>query len=299
MKPANFDYHAPSTLQEAAALLARLPDAKLLAGGQTLLPMMNFRFMTPENIVDLNGVQELAGISVQGDRLRIGAMTRQRDIEHSPVVRRAAPLVREAYGFVAHRQIRNRGTYGGSLCHLDPASEQPCFTSALGGVLTVVKSESDGRIGTRDVAIGDWAQMYLTPALEEGELLQSISLDIWPEGHGYSFQEYSRRHGDFAIVGVAALTHADARGRLERVAVSVCGVAPGPVRLSVAERDLVGMEPGEEAVLLACEAARRLDVMSDQHISADYRQHLAATLTGRALRTAFARMSAPHHATAR
>lgn len=298
MKPANFDYHTPSTLPEAAALVASLPDAKLLAGGQTLLPMMNFRFMTPENIIDLNGVQELAGISVQGDRLQIGAMTRQRDIEQSPLVRRVAPLVAEAYGFVAHRQIRNRGTYGGSLCHLDPASEQPCFTSALGGILTVVKCEG-GRIRARHVAIADWAQMYLTPALEEGELLQSISLEIWPVGHGYSFQEYSRRHGDFAIVGVAALTHQDARGRLERVAVSVCGVAPGPVRLGTAERDLVGMAPGEEAVAVASEAARCLDVMSDQHITADYRQHLAATLTGRALRAAFARMSPPSNGTAR
>lgn len=290
MKPANFEYHAPSTVLEAAMLMASLPDAKLLAGGQSLVPMMNFRFVTPENLVDLNGVAELSGIAVKDGRLHIGAMTRQRDIELSPVVLKAAPLIPEAYRYVAHKQIRNRGTYGGSLCQLDPASEQPCFTAALGGILTAVRAGGD-RLVSREIPIADWAQMYLTPALEEGEMLQSVSLEIWPEGHGWSFQEYARRHGDYAIVGVAAMTSQDASGKLARVAIAVCGVAAGPVRLADAEAAMAGMPAGDEAIAVAAHAARALDVMSDTHNTSEYRQHLAASLTVRALRAAFARMS--------
>ena len=293
MKPANFEYHAPSTVHEAATLMASLPDAKLLAGGQSLVPMMNFRFLTPENIIDLNGVSDLSGIAIEGGRLRIGAMTRQRDIELSDLVQRLAPLLPEAYGYVAHKQIRNRGTIGGSLCQLDPASEQPCFAAALDGILTVIKADGEG-LTARDIAISDWAQMFLTPALEEGEMLQSISLEIWPQGHGYAFQEYARRHGDYAIVGVAALAASDEAGRLAKVAIAVCGIAAGPVRLSDAEAVLIGRVPDTEAIAIASKAARALDVMGDEHITSEYRQHLAASLTERALRVAFSRMTTTH-----
>jgi aerobic carbon-monoxide dehydrogenase medium subunit len=290
MKPSEFEYHAPTSLEEAVALLARLPDAKVLAGGQSLMPMMNFRYLMTSHLIDLNGIPALSGIEVRDGRLRIGSMTRQRDIELAAPVIRHAPIIREAYGLVSHKQIRNRGTYGGSLCQLDPSSEQPCFTSVLDGVLSIARLDGD-RVRMRELPMADWAKTYMTPALEEGELLAGVSLEIWPPGHGYAFEEFARRHGDYAIVGVAALCTADAAGRLDRVALAVCGVAAGPVRLRAAEAALRGLAADEDAGRLAGDAARQLEVMSDAHVGTDYRQHLAGVLTERALRTAFSRLN--------
>jgi carbon-monoxide dehydrogenase medium subunit len=222
--------------------------------------------------------------------LHIGAMARQRDIELAPLVRQRAPLIPEAYQLVSHKQIRNRGTLGGSLCQLDPSSEQPCFTAALDGVLTIARY-GDGALQLRELPMADWALMYMTPALEEGELLVNVSLEIWPQGHGYAFEEFARRHGDYAIVGVAALCTADAQGRLERVSLTVCGVAPGPVRLHEVEAALRGRPMDQNALRLAGDTARALDVMTDAHVSTDYRQHLAGVLTERALQTAFSRVA--------
>jgi carbon-monoxide dehydrogenase medium subunit len=191
---------------------------------------------------------------------------------------------------VSHKQIRNRGTYGGSLCQLDPSSEQPCFTSVLDGVLSIAGLDGD-RVRMRELPMADWAVTYMTPALQEGELLAGVSLEIWPPGHGYAFEEFARRHGDYAIVGVAALCTADAAGRLDRVALAVCGVAAGPVRLRAAESALRGLAADEDAGRLAGDAARQLEVMSDAHVGTDYRQHLAGILTERALRTAFSRLN--------
>jgi carbon-monoxide dehydrogenase medium subunit len=290
MKPSEFEYHAPTSLEEAVALLARLPDAKVLAGGQSLMPMMNFRYLMTSHLIDLNGIPALSGIEVRDGRLRIGSMTRQRDIELAAPVIRHAPIIREAYGLVSHKQIRNRGTYGGSLCQLDPSSEQPCFTSVLDGVLSIAGLDGD-RVRMRELPMADWAVTYMTPALQEGELLAGVSLEIWPPGHGYAFEEFARRHGDYAIVGVAALCTADAAGRLDRVALAVCGVAAGPVRLRAAESALRGLAADEDAGRLAGDAARQLEVMSDAHVGTDYRQHLAGILTERALRTAFSRLN--------
>ncbi|CAB3747969.1 FAD binding domain-containing protein [Paraburkholderia solisilvae] len=290
MKPSEFQYHAPTTVDEAVQLLGTLEDARLLAGGQSLMPMMNFRYLMTSHIIDLNGVEALTGIEERNGRVHIGAMARQRDIELSPLVTRRAPLVREAYQLVSHKQIRNRGTLGGSLCQLDPSSEQPCFTAALDGVLTIARYD-DGAVATRELPMSDWALMYMTPALEEGDLLVDISLDIWPEGHGYAFEEFARRHGDYAIVGVAALCTADAQGRLDRVSLTICGVAPGPVRMHEVEAALRGQPMDEGALRVASDAARALDVMTDAHVSTDYRQHLAGVLTERALKTAFSRVA--------
>jgi aerobic carbon-monoxide dehydrogenase medium subunit len=289
MKPSEFEYHAPTTLEEAARLLSTLEDAKLLAGGQSLMPMMNFRYLMTSHLIDLNTVPELSGIREQAGRLQIGSATRQRDIELSPLVIRHAPLVCEAYRLVSHKQIRNRGTYGGALCQLDPSSEQPCFTAALDGVLTIARFENDA-VQLREVPMSEWALMFMTPALEEGELLVDIALDIWPAGHGYAFEEFARRHGDYAIVGVAVLCTADAQGKLDRVSLTVCGIAAGPVRLYTTEAALLGRPMDEETLRLAGDAARELEVMSDAHVSSDYRQHLAGVLTERALRTAFSRV---------
>lgn len=290
MKPSEFQYHAPTTLDEAARLLGTLEDARVLAGGQSLMPMMNFRYLMTSHLVDLNGVEALTRIEERDGRLHIGAVARQRDIELSPLVTRRAPLIREAYQLVSHKQIRNRGTLGGSLCQLDPSSEQPCFTAALDGILTIARYD-DGAVTTRELPISEWALMYMTPAIEEGELLAGISLEIWPEGHGYAFEEFARRHGDYAIVGVAALCTADARGCLDRVSLTVCGVAPGPVRMHEVEAALRGLPMGDSALRIASDAARELDVMTDAHVSTDYRQHLAGVLTERALKTAFSRVA--------
>ena len=290
MKPSEFQYHAPTTIEEAAHLLGTLEDAKLLAGGQSLMPMMNFRYLMSSHLIDLNGVDALTAIDEKNGRLHIGAMARQRDIELARLVRQRAPLIPEAYQLVSHKQIRNRGTLGGSLCQLDPSSEQPCFTAALDGVLTIARY-GDGALQLRELPMADWALMYMTPALEEGELLVNVSLEIWPQGHGYAFEEFARRHGDYAIVGVAALCTADAQGRLERVSLTVCGVAPGPVRLHEVEAALRGRPMNQDALRLAGDAARELDVMTDAHVSNDYRQHLAGVLTERALQTAFSRVA--------
>jgi carbon-monoxide dehydrogenase medium subunit len=290
MKPSEFQYHAPTTVDEAAQLLGTLEDARVLAGGQSLMPMMNFRYLMTSHLIDLNGVEALTRIEERNGRLHIGAMARQRDIELSPLVMKRAPLIREAYQLVSHKQIRNRGTLGGSLCQLDPSSEQPCFTAALDGVLTIVRYE-DGAVATRELPMSDWALMYMTPALEEGDLLAGISLDIWPEGHGYAFEEFARRHGDYAIVGVAALCTVDAQQRLDRVSLTICGVAPGPVRMHEVETALRGRSMDEDALRIASDAARALDVMTDAHVSTDYRQHLAGVLTERALKTAFSRVA--------
>jgi len=290
MKPSEFEYHAPTTIEEAAHLLGTLEDAKLLAGGQSLMPMMNFRYLMSSHLIDLNGVDALTAIDEKNGRLHIGAMARQRDIELAPLVRQRAPLIPEAYKLVSHKQIRNRGTLGGSLCQLDPSSEQPCFTAALDGVLTIARY-GDGALQLRELPMADWALMYMTPALEEGELLVNVSLEIWPQGHGYAFEEFARRHGDYAIVGVAALCTADAQDRFERVSVTVCGVAPGPVRLYEVEAALRGRPMNQDSLRLAGDAARELDVMTDAHVSNDYRQHLAGVLTERALQTAFSRVA--------
>lgn len=285
MKPVAFEYHRPRTLDEALHLAAELDDAKLLAGGQSLMPMMNFRFVVPDHVIDLNSVPELTGIRESGSRLVIGAMTRQRDIERSALVQEKAPLIPEAYQQVSHRQIRNRGTLGGSLCHLDPASEQPCFLAAQGADM-VVRSLR----GERRVAMADWTEGYMTPSLEQDEVLSAIEIDVWPSGHGYSFTEYSRRQGDYAIVGVAVLATCDAQRRFRKLAIALCGVAAGPVRLHDLERSLEGQLADEAAVLAAAQAAGAVDAMSDAHVTSDYRCHLAGVLTRRALDSAMRRM---------
>lgn len=285
MKPAPFKYHSPSTLNEALELVATLENAKLLAGGQSLMPMMNFRFVMPDHIIDLNRIGELAAIEQRGDQLFFGAMTRQHALETSPVVQKLAPLIVEAYSHVSHRQVRNRGTYGGSLCHLDPSSEQPCFTSAMDGVIEVAS-----RNGTRQVPMAEWTSMYMTPALAEDEMMTGAKLTVWPAEHGWAFTEYSRRHGDYAIVGVAVLVTVDAARRIDRLAISICGIGAGPVRLDAAESELIGMAADEGAIEHAMRIAASIeDVMADAHNTADYRRHLAKTLTGRALRAAFQR----------
>ena len=232
MKPAPFTYHNPKTIPEAVALLGKLDNAKLLAGGQSLMAMLNMRYAMPDNIVDLNDVEGLAGIELRGDALYIGAMTRQRDIEISPVVKAHCPLLVEALTNVGHRQTRNRGTIGGSLCQLDPSAELPTVAVAMDATILI-----QGKQGRRDIAMADFPLTFMTPASESDEIVTGVLLPLWPKGHGHAFVEFARRHGDFAVVGVAALLVVDASGRISRASVTLCGVGAWPMRL--AERALV------------------------------------------------------------
>lgn len=288
MKPPPFSYHDPRTVAEAIALLSRLDNAKLLAGGQSLMPMLNFRFVQPDHIVDLNGVEGLSGIHETADGITVGAMTRQRDLEFSDIVARRFPLLHEAVRSIGHRQTRNRGTVGGSLCHLDPAAELVSCALALDAVVTV-----EGPDGRRDVAFADFPLGYLTPAIGPDEVVTAVRFTAWPPGHGWAFEEFARRHGDFAIVSAAVLIAADGHGRITRAAVVLGGMGAVPVRAAGLEAALTGQEvPDAASLRLACESCRGVEALDDVHASAGYRQHLATVMSRRAVEKALARAGA-------
>jgi carbon-monoxide dehydrogenase medium subunit len=278
MKPAAFSYHRPETVAEALHLLAALDDAKLLAGGQSLMPMMNFRYVMPANVIDINRIAELAVVEERGDTLLIGAMARQRDLEMSPVVRRRCPLLHEALLHVGHVQTRNRGTIGGSLAHLDPAAELPAVLRALDATLHVRGSGE-----SRDVAMADWSKGFMTPNLGHDELLSAITIPLWPTGHGYGFAEFTRRHGDFAMAGTAALMTLSPQGTVARIALAVTGVDTGPVRLGEAETILTGKAPEDALIQAAAGTASSVPGLDDVHASKEYRRKLAVVMTKRAL----------------
>lgn len=283
MKPAPFTYHDPGTVDEAIALLGQHEDAKLLAGGQSLMPMLNMRFVVPDHVVDLNGVAGLAGITDTGDALEIGAMTRQRDLMRDAAVGTKAPIIPEALEFVGHFQTRNRGTIGGSLCHLDPAAEQPCLMAAYDAVLSV-----QGPDGVREVPFAEWPLAYMIPSIGPDELLTKIRVPNWAAGHGYGFAEFARRHGDFAIVSAAALLEVSG-GTISRAAIAIGGADVRPIRLEEAEAALVGQVANAESFKAAGEMARKIDAISDAYVSSAYRQRLAATMVERALAKAGSR----------
>jgi carbon-monoxide dehydrogenase medium subunit len=284
VKPPPFSYHDPRTVAEAVRLLGSLENAKLLAGGQSLMPMLNMRFVLPDHVIDLNKVEGLAYIREAGGALEIGGMTRQRDIEFSDIVAARHPLLREAILNVGHRQTRNRGTIGGSLCHLDPAAEQVlvCLTSDAAVAIA-------GPNGERTIPFRDFPLAYMTPALEPDEMLTGIKIPLWPAGHGYSFLEFARRHGDFAVASAAVLLDVDASGRIARAAVGVGGCAATPLRMDEVEARLVGQTASEELFRDAAEICRGVDAIADVHATVEYRRHLAAVLTRRALVQALAR----------
>ena len=280
MKPPAFQYHDPKTLAEAVGLLGTLDNAKLLAGGQSLMPMLNMRFVLPDHVIDLNLVEGMSGIKESSGALEIGAMTRQRDLEFSDLVKAKCPLLHQAIMHIGHRQTRNRGTIGGSLCHLDPAAELVSVCAAHDATVTVA-----GPNGTREIAFADFPAGYLTPAIELNEIVTTIRIPLWPAGHKAAFVEFARRHGDFAIVSAAALLQIDG-GKISRASVTVGGVAVAPVRATEVEQAITGQAPASDLFAKACESCRSIDAMADIHASADYRQHLAAVLSRRALEKA-------------
>lgn len=283
MKPARFDYYDPSTIEDAVGLLGRLEDARPIAGGQSLVPMMNFRYATPAHIIDLNGIASLSTMNVR-EEITIGAMTRQREIEFSAEIARLCPILQEALLNVGHRQTRNRGTIGGSLCHLDPAAELPAILLLHDATL-----QATSTVGRRDIAMSDFSTGYMCNALEPGDLLTSVSFKAWGLNHGYAFEEYARRHGDFAIASVGALIEIDQQDKIKRLALVVGGLGNAPSRLTAIERSSTGNIVSEELIEAIAHEASEVKAMDDAHVSAVYRQHLASVLADRAMRRAVER----------
>lgn len=291
MKPAPFTYHDPRTIAQACELLATRENARPLAGGQTLVPMMNFRAATPDHLVDLNKVDELAYLRVTGDAVEAGAMTRQHELERSARIGARLPVLRTALAHVGHRPTRNRGTLGGSLCHLDPSAELVNVTALLGGTLHAVSVR-----GRRDIAFADFAAGFLTTSLAPDELLAGVTLPLPRGERGHAFVEFARRRGDFAIVACSALLELDSKGALASAAICISGLGPVPVRPHAIERALAGEKPGTAAFRSAAAEAGGLEAAGDAFITADYRRHLARVLTYRALEQAAASAGVAAHA---
>jgi aerobic carbon-monoxide dehydrogenase medium subunit len=291
VKPAAFEYYRPRTLDEALLLLAEHgSEAKPLAGGQSLIPAMNFRLATPSVLVDLNAIDHLSHITEHAGGLRIGGMTRQRALERSSAVERHAPLVAAAMPFVAHAAIRTRGTLGGSLAHADPAAELPAVMLALDARFTLQQ-----QAGSRSVSASDFFVGLFATAIEPGELLVEVDVPGLPPGSGVAFQEISRRHGDFALAGAAAMVSLDGAGRCTRARVALLSLSDRSVVAEHVSTTLVGHTPSPEAIRAAADAAAEHDIdpTSDLHASSAYRRHLAAVLTRRVLERAFADVRTP------
>ncbi|MFP6733010.1 MAG: xanthine dehydrogenase family protein subunit M [Rhodospirillales bacterium] len=278
MKPAPYKYHDPETVDDLVGLLGDLEDAKILAGGQSLMPMLNMRFLLPEHLIDINKIAELRFTNNDNGTLHIGAMTRQRDLLSSEEVRQHCPIMSEALRLVGHFQTRNRGTMGGSLCHLDPAAELPAIACLYNASLNIKGPDGERRIG-----FAEWPLAYMMPNIAPEEVLTSIEIPYWREPHGYALVEFARRHGDFAIVAVACLLALDGSGLIAKAALSVAGATKTPIRLSDVEKALIGEKADNAAFSAAAASARKLDTMSDAYYPAAYRQRLVGVLVERAL----------------
>jgi aerobic carbon-monoxide dehydrogenase medium subunit len=279
VKPAKFEYHAPASVDEALAILQRYNgEARVLAGGQSLVPMMNFRLATPVAIIDLNRIAGLAFVSEEGAVIRIGAMTRQRRLEADPVVAAKLPLLREALRWVGHLPTRSRGTIGGSIAHADPAAELPMVLQALEGEIVARGPRGERRIPAQDVF-----HAALTTSLAPLEILTEVRLPAMPPEAAFAVEEFARRKGDFAIAAIAAvLTRVN--GHCTRARLATAGVGPVSIRLRDAETVLEQKGLGEDAIAEAADkAAGQVDPVSDLNGSVEYRRHLTGVLTRRAV----------------
>lgn len=284
MKPPVFSYHDPRTVDAALALLGRLPNARILAGGQSLVPMLNLRLAFPEHLIDINKIKDLSGIRQEGQELVIGAMTRQRDLEFNPDVARLMPVLVEALEQIGHRQTRNRGTIGGSLCHLDPAAELPCIVTLLDGTLELASLRGIRRVKMDEFAVGSMAT-----CVEPDEIVTGVRLPIWPAGHGASFQEFARRHGDFAMAGCAVLMCVDAQKTIKACHIALAGVCETPIRLRNIEQKLVGQIGSAELFAALEPGLDTIDVLDDIYAPASYRHRLARNLLRRCTQAAFSK----------
>jgi carbon-monoxide dehydrogenase medium subunit len=288
-----FDYHAPASLSETLSLLAELgDDAKVLAGGQSLVPMLTMRLARPRAIVDIDGLADLRAVRRYDGGLEIGALVRHRSLERGDGPLAACPLLAEAAALIGNVRVRTMGTIGGSLAHADPAAEWPAVVRALDGVLVV-----RGAGGERTIPASDFFTGILSTALQPGELLAAVRLPLPVGRAGYAIEEFSRRAGDFAIIAAIAAVELDGAGRLARARIAIAGGGPAPVRLDAVERTLAGAEPSEETFRRALTGQPlEIDPDSDVHASAEYRRHLTGVLARRALVRAAARAAAPKDA---
>ncbi|HKP18545.1 MAG TPA: xanthine dehydrogenase family protein subunit M [Gaiellaceae bacterium] len=279
MKPAPFAYDRAESVEETLALLAEHgDDAKVLAGGQSLVPLLNFRLARPERLIDINEVDELDRLEVNG-AVRIGALTRQSTLEHSDEIAAKVPLLQEAMRFVAHPQIRNRGTVGGSVAHADPSAELPAVLSALDAVYHL-----RSRAGTRTVSSDEMFVTHLTTALRPDELLTEIEVPVPAPGTGSAFLEFARRHGDFALAGAVVLVAQRGDGTCERASIALLAAGPVPVRAVEAEEALAGQRVDDGVAReAAATAVRDVRPLGDIHGGAAYRRKALEALVRRAL----------------
>lgn len=294
MKPAPFLYIAPPSLAEALAALAEHgADASLLAGGQSLVPVMNFRLAQPAALIDLNGIPELDYVRRENDdqpgaasgRIRIGSMTRQRTLERHPLIAQHAPLLHETMPYIAHPQIRNRGTIGGSLAHADPAAELPVILLALDGRVKLQTVDSERWVHGRDF----YTDLFTT-ARAENEILTEVELPTLPPRTGIAFTEVARRHGDYALSGVAAVVTVDEQGVCTAARLVYLNAGDTPISATQAAALLLGQRASEEVfTAVAHTAQQEITPTTDIHATAEYKRHLAKVLTTRVLKTAFAR----------
>ncbi len=287
MKPAPFDYYAPATLDEALGLLAKFREgASVLAGGQTLVPLLNMRLARPEVVVDLNRIADLTGVRPDGAEIRIGAMTRHMTLELDPLVREKLPLMAEAARHIAHMQIRTRGTIGGSLATAAPAAEWPAVVAALEARLVVHGAKGK----TRTLSPEDFFAGPMMTTLGADEILVEIRVPVPEPGTGWAFVEFTRRHGDFALAGAAALASLDGGGKVATARLALCGMAQPGQRLREVEAALVGTE-ASAADLDRIESQVRYDVdaPSDVQLSSESRRQVAGAIARRCLETALAR----------
>lgn len=284
MKPAPFNYVRARSVDDAVAALARDPEAKVLAGGQSLIAMMNLRAAKPETLVDINALSALDYIKVKDGGLAIGALTRHETVKNSPLVAEHCPLLAEAYHWIAHRAVRNRGTYGGNLCHADPASENPAIALVVGAAM-VLKSAK----GERSVPAEDFFKGLYQTAARQDELLIEVRIPSRPKGQGWGFAEVSPRKGDFAMTAVAATLEL-AGGTVKAARLAYAGIGDRAMRLAAVEAALAGKPATGETFAAAGEVARKaINPPSDFHADEAMRRDLAATLTRRTLAAAKSR----------
>ncbi len=287
MKPAPFEYHAPDSLEQALGLMNRYADgAKVLAGGQSLVPAMNFRVVQPSVLIDLNRIAELSYIQEDGDRMRVGAMARERHLEFDSLIAKHVPLLSEAAPFIAHPQIRNRGTIGGSIVNADPAAELPVLMLALNARLKAKNVSRERWIDARDFFAG-----MFTTALEPDEILVEIELPFMPPRTGWSFMEVAPRAGDYALMGVAVLVTLGDDGKCENVKFVYLNAGDGPVDAKEAADILAGEEMNDQLIDVVAEHASEKEIspFGNVHTSPEYQRHLAKVLTKKALKQAFQR----------
>jgi aerobic carbon-monoxide dehydrogenase medium subunit len=281
MKPPVFEYAAPATMSEAVRLLAsRNGNAKVISGGQSLMPMLAFRLAAPELLVDLKNLKDLGAIRIEADGVRLGAKVRWCDIESDRRLAVSHPLLAEAIKHVAHYQIRNRGTVGGSLAHADPSAEMPGIALTCDARMTIV-----GPSGTRIEAAADFFTGPLETSLEPDEILTEVHLPAWPTARRWAFLEFARRKGDFAMAGVALHYDLDSGGRIIDAHIGAIGVADRPIRLTEVEAVLNGNQMSDKLIAAASARARQtVDPPTDIHAPSAYRAALVATLLGRGLK---------------